>query len=165
MNTADDTDWIALADEAATLAFGGRLAGCLPAGAAPMVVYLQGTLGAGKTTLTRGLLQALGEQGPVRSPTYGLVSEYTTPLGAVLHLDLYRLHDPEELHALGLPDYLPGSRLWLIEWPERGAGHGLPPPDLTLQLEPDGAARRLRAIPHTRHGNHWLGALSAEAGS
>lgn len=165
MSTAAGSGWVALADEPATLAFARRMAECLPEADAPMVVYLQGTLGAGKTTLTRGLLQALGEPGPVRSPTYGLVSEYTTPAGAVLHLDLYRLQHPEELQALGLADYLAGSRLWLIEWPDRGAGQGLPPPDLEVQLEPDGVARRLRVIPHTRQGSHWLARLSAEAGS
>lgn len=165
MSTDAGTEWTLLPDEAATLELARQLAGCLPRNSKPMVVFLQGTLGAGKTTLARGMLGALGEQGPVRSPTYGLVAEYSTPDGAVLHLDLYRLQGPDELLALGLADYLPGSRLWLIEWPERARGQGLPAPDITVLLEPDGSARRLRLVAHSSHGNHWLGALSAEASS
>lgn len=165
MSDGASTSWIRLPDETATLECARRLAGCLPRIAEPMVVYLQGTLGAGKTALARGMLRALGEQGPVRSPTYGLVAEYPTAEGPVLHLDLYRLQGSDELLALGLADYLPGSRLWLIEWPERASGQGLPAPDVTFLLEPDGSARRLKLVAHSSHGNHWLGAFSAEASS
>ncbi|HTQ35478.1 MAG TPA: tRNA (adenosine(37)-N6)-threonylcarbamoyltransferase complex ATPase subunit type 1 TsaE, partial [Steroidobacteraceae bacterium] len=94
-----------LADEAATLALAARLARALPEGT--LIAWLHGELGAGKTTLARGLLHGLGEPGPVRSPTYGLLAEYATPAGPVLHLDLYRLRGPEELAPLGLADYLP----------------------------------------------------------
>lgn len=158
-------NWLSLADEEATLHFGARLARALPADGLPLVVYLQGGLGAGKTTLARGILRALGEQGPVRSPTYSLVSEYPTGAGNVLHLDLYRLGSHEELLALGLADYLPGSRLWLIEWPERAGGGGLPAADATVLIEPEGPARRLRIGPVSARGAQWAAAAIADSGS
>jgi tRNA threonylcarbamoyladenosine biosynthesis protein TsaE len=152
-----------LADEEATLAFAARLAQSLP-DEHPMVVYLRGDLGAGKTTLTRGLLHAMGETGPVRSPTYGLLAEYTPPPGRVLHLDLYRLRDADELMALGLADHLPESRLWLIEWPEMGEGQGLPPPDIELQLDVERDGRHVRLVPQSPLGQRWVTALSAGGG-
>jgi tRNA threonylcarbamoyladenosine biosynthesis protein TsaE len=154
-----------LPDEAATLAYAARLAGALPASEAPLVVYLHGDLGAGKTTLARGLLHAMGEAGPVRSPTYGLLAEYAPPPGRVLHLDLYRLRSPDELLALGLADYLPGSRLWLIEWPERGGGQGLPAADAEVHLDVRDGGRQLRLLPRSTLGQRWVTALSAGVGS
>lgn len=153
-----------LADEAATLQFGARLARALPDAGAPLVLYLHGDLGAGKTTLARGVLRAMGETGPVRSPTYALVAEYQPDGARVLHLDLYRLSSPDELAALGLADLLPGSRLWLIEWPERGAGGELPAPDAHLHLEPAGAGRAVRLEPVTGQGLRWVAALAADSG-
>lgn len=155
---------IFLRDEAAMLQFAARLAQALPADVAPLVVYLQGDLGAGKTTLARGMLHAMGETGPVRSPTYGLIAEYVTPAGRVLHLDLYRLRDPEELLALGLADYLADSRLWLIEWPEQAGHAGLPAPDARVLLDPEQAGRRLRLLPESPAGQRWARALSADWG-
>lgn len=155
---------IFLGDEQAMLEFAGRLAHALPADAAPLVVYLQGDLGAGKTTLARGLLHALGETGPVRSPTYGLIAEYLTPAGRVLHLDLYRLRSPEELLALGLADYLPDSRLWLIEWPEQAGDAGLPAADVRVLLEPEQGGRHIRLLPETALGERWVAALNADWG-
>jgi tRNA threonylcarbamoyladenosine biosynthesis protein TsaE len=153
-----------LPDEPATLAYAARLAGCLPAAArSPLVLYLHGDLGAGKTTLARGLLQGLGERGPVRSPTYGLVAEYEPAAGRVLHLDLYRLRSPDELLALGLADYLPGSRLWLIEWPEKAGGHGLPAADVEAFLHVQGTGRRIELQPRTAAGHLWVAAC-ADAG-
>jgi tRNA threonylcarbamoyladenosine biosynthesis protein TsaE len=151
-----------LPDEAATLACAAHLAHSLPPPGSPLVVYLHGDLGTGKTTLARGLLHALGEQGAVRSPTYGLLAEYTTPAGPVLHLDLYRLRSPSELVALGLADYLAGSRLWMIEWPEQAAGQGLPPADLEIALEVEGAGRRIRLTPRTAPGQQWLTRVNAD---
>jgi tRNA threonylcarbamoyladenosine biosynthesis protein TsaE len=156
--------WLPLADEAATLALGARLARALPADAAPLVLYLHGELGAGKTTLARGVLRALGETGPVRSPTYSLVAEYQPGGQRVLHLDLYRLESPGELAALGLADYLPGSRLWLIEWPQKAQGEGLPAPDLHLHLEPLGMARRALIEPGSPQGTRWAAAAAADSG-
>lgn len=161
---SDAARWIALPDEAATLDFAARLAGALPAAAAPLVVYLHGDLGAGKTTLARGMLQALGERGAVRSPTYALIAEYEPEGRRVLHLDLYRLADPEELLALGLADYLPGSHLWLVEWPERGEAGGLPPADAHVYLEPSGHARQVRLVAGSASGSRWLQALATDFG-
>jgi tRNA threonylcarbamoyladenosine biosynthesis protein TsaE len=153
-----------LPDETATLAYAARMAEALPVDSEPLVVYLHGDLGAGKTTLARGMLQAMGEAGPVRSPTYGLLAEYTLPAGRVLHLDLYRLRGSEELVALGLPDCLPGSRLWLIEWPERGAGQGLPPADADVYLDLSGTGRNIRLVPRSPAGERWSARLNADAG-
>ena len=97
------------------------------------VILLRGDLGAGKTTLARGLLRALGVQGPVRSPTYTLFELYEVDGRTVLHMDLYRLQDPEELMALGVRDYDPDTHGWLVEWPERG-GDLLPAATLSIDL-------------------------------
>ena len=123
---------IELAGEAAQLAFGARLAGLLRSYRG--VIYLRGDLGAGKTTLVRGLLRGLGYQAPVRSPTYTLIEPYESVDPLVVHLDLYRLADLEELDYLGLRDLLERPGLMLVEWPERGAG-ALPPADLELFIE------------------------------
>jgi tRNA threonylcarbamoyladenosine biosynthesis protein TsaE len=82
----------------------------------------------------------------------------------VLHLDLYRLRGPEELAALGLADYLPGSRLWLIEWPERGAGQGLPPADADVHLDLAAEGRSVRLLPRSALGEGWIAGLSADPG-
>ena len=128
---------LALADEAATVELGARIADALPAeaGEGAWRVHLFGDLGAGKTTLVRGVVRALGGRGPVRSPTYSLLETYALPPWEVLHLDLYRLAGPSELQALGLADYDRSGALWLIEWPERlGAG---PSADLEVHLRAD----------------------------
>lgn len=89
----------------------------------PACVYLYGDMGAGKTTLTKALLQGLGYQGAVTSPTYNLIQEYSTPKGMVFHMDLYRLDDPSEIEFLALEDLWSEQCLFLIEWPQRGAGY------------------------------------------
>jgi tRNA threonylcarbamoyladenosine biosynthesis protein TsaE len=110
------------------------------------IIFLHGQLGAGKTTLVRGLLRALGVEGAVRSPTYTLIEPYDikTDLGLkrVFHLDLYRLADPEELDYLGWQELLGGGGLLLIEWPERGA-ELLPSPDLRIELVMQSPGRAL----------------------
>jgi tRNA threonylcarbamoyladenosine biosynthesis protein TsaE len=161
--TAGTQRWLPLPDEAATLQLGARLARALPPDAMPLVVYLHGDLGAGKTTLARGVLRELGETGPVRSPTYALVSMYSPGGQAVVHLDLYRLESPDELLALGLPDYLPGSRLWLVEWPGKARGTGLPAADVHVYLEPDGAARRASIVAAGPRGEHWAAAVTPDS--
>jgi len=153
-----------LADEAATEALAGHAARRLDPGSAPLVVYLEGDLGAGKTSFARGMLRALGETGPVRSPTYGLLAEYGTPAGRVVHIDLYRLRSPAELSALGLADHLPGSLLWLVEWPEKGRGGLMPAADAVLRLEVEGSGRRLEGRALTRAGESWLAGLCADCG-
>lgn len=105
------------------------------------VIFLQGPLGAGKTTIARGLLRALGVRGAIRSPTYTLLEPYELPGRMLVHLDLYRLADARELEPLGLRDYPPERCWWLIEWPERAAGR-LPPAALTVALAHDGQGRR-----------------------
>ena len=154
-----------LEDSDATAALGARLAGCLPARA---VVHLHGDLGAGKSTLARAMLRALGVTGTIRSPTYTLVEQY--PLlgtglpgrgaevgGTALHLDLYRIGDPGELEFLGLDG---DTRLWLVEWPERGLG-GLPPADLDIALAVEGYGRRCVLRAGSAIGAAWLADLSA----
>lgn len=157
-------NWIELADEAATGQFAARLARALPSATPPLVLYLHGDLGAGKTTLARGMLRALGETGAVRSPTYALMAEYQPAGMRVLHLDLYRLESPDDLPALGLADHLPGSALWLIEWPEKGAGGELPAADAGIHLEPVGQARRACIVPHSASGARWAAAVAADSG-
>lgn len=119
-----------LVDEAATVALGRLLAGILEGHG---LVTLQGNLGGGKTTLCRGLIQAMGHTGKVKSPTYTLVEPYELPQGKVLHYDLYRLADPGDIEFLGMRDFLDGDTLTLVEWPER-AGEHLPPAELALSL-------------------------------
>jgi len=124
------TQW--LADEAATVSAGQQLASQLSAG---MTVFLEGTLGAGKTTITRGILQAFGHSGAVKSPTYTLVEPYEQLSPMVYHFDLYRLGDPEELEYMGIRDYFSPQSLCIVEWAERGKGV-LPEPDVIVSLTP-----------------------------
>ncbi len=112
-------------------ALGAAIAACCRGGEA---IYLVGELGAGKTTLVRGLLRALGHGGRVKSPTYTLVESYHPAGVRVHHFDLYRLSGPEELAGLGLEEFFDGSAICLVEWPERG-GARLPPGDLVLSLQ------------------------------
>ena len=130
---------LTLADEAATRGLGARLAGVLAAGD---VLALAGDLGAGKTTLARGLIQAaLGGCEPVPSPTFTLVQTYEPAAGpAIWHFDLYRLTEPEELIEIGWEEAMAGG-IVLVEWPER-AGDALPPDTLWLLLEEEGRGRR-----------------------
>jgi tRNA threonylcarbamoyladenosine biosynthesis protein TsaE len=128
-----------LADAQATDAVGARLAPLLAGGG---LVLLSGELGAGKTTLVRALLRAMGHPGAVRSPTYALVESYRIGALKVRHLDLYRIGDAGELDFLGLREWLRPGYLVLVEWPERAAG-ALPPADLTISLTHAGDGRRL----------------------
>lgn len=146
-----------LPDADATVRLAQALAATQPAQAA---VLLHGDLGAGKSTLARGWLRALGVEGAIRSPTYTLVEHYPLPAGGKgLHLDLYRIGDARELDFLGLDDA--GATLWLVEWPERGRG-ALPPADLEIDLTVAGTGRRAGLVPLSPAGGTWLERLAGE---
>lgn len=153
-----------LADESQTLAFGKRLAAAILANekssvtvpepnatASGAVIYLYGDLGAGKTTLARGLVQGCGHNGSVKSPTYTLVEPYELAKVNVYHFDLYRLSDPEEVEFLGVEDYFEPANICLFEWPQRGVGK-IPPADLTLNLVDSGTGRLLHCLSETVKG-------------
>jgi tRNA threonylcarbamoyladenosine biosynthesis protein TsaE len=125
-----------LADAAATAALAARLAPALGPGT---VVWLSGGLGAGKTTLVRGLLRALGHTGAVKSPTFTLLEPYNLPRFPVYHFDFYRFSSPDEWREAGFDEYFRGVGACLVEWPEL-AGPALPAPDLRIGLEFDGEA-------------------------
>ncbi|EGV16947.1 tRNA (adenosine(37)-N6)-threonylcarbamoyltransferase complex ATPase subunit type 1 TsaE [Thiocapsa marina] len=144
-----------LPDPDAQLAFGARLAALLPP---RLIVYLEGDLGTGKTTLTRGILAGLGHRGAVRSPTYTLLEPYEIGERRLNHLDLYRLGDPQELEYLGLRDLLAEDAVWMVEWPERGLGM-LPSPDLVIAIEYAAAGRRLLLSARTPSGESVLEGL------
>ena len=150
-----------LHDEAATLAFGKRLAlACQNA----VTFFLHGELGAGKTTLTRGFVQALGHSGRVKSPTYTLVEVYVVSSIYWYHFDFYRFNEPSEFEDAGLGEYFRDDCVCLVEWPEKAAGY-VPPADLALVFRfagptPD-AGRRLELSAHSAAGQRCLSALAS----
>ena len=119
------------------------------------VVYLTGDLGAGKTTLARGFLHALGVAGIVHSPSYNLMDVYETKTGPIVHLDLYRMRDPSELEPLGLRDEARPGVLWLVEWPQRGEGW-LPPADVVITLAVGVGSHAITAESRSQYGEAWL---------
>ncbi len=136
-----------------------QIGACLAAAVAgECVIYLYGELGAGKTTLVRGFLRALGHQGAVKSPTYTLMEPYRVGGCPLYHLDLYRLGDPGELEYLGIRDLLGQGAVLLVEWPERGHGE-LPPPDLVVDIEYLTRGRCLRLTGPTERGRQVLDSL------
>ena len=162
-----------LKDEEATLALGASLAG---RGLASELVFLHGDLGAGKTTLVRGFLRALGHVGPVKSPTYTLLETYELPHGGdfhesnpdlvawrsapprrrrprsgrvlhVYHFDFYRIVDPRELGYMGIDDLMSAPAIKLVEWPSH-AGDRLPKPDIEVRIKVAGAHRCADIVDH-----------------
>ena len=145
-----------LPDTDATEALGQALARTRPAVA---VVHLRGDLGAGKSTVARALLRALGVAGALRSPTYTLVERYPVEGGEAWHLDLYRIGDAGELEFLGLDEG--AAVLWLVEWPERG-GAALPRADLQVDLSVEGNGRAARLVAASPQGQQWLERVATE---
>lgn len=155
MNSSASMKSLFLPDADATDALGANLARARPSSA---VMYLHGDLGAGKSTLARALLRALGVTGAIRSPTYTLVERYPLASGEeAWHLDLYRIAQPGELEFLGLDGG--EASLWLVEWPERGAG-ALPSPDLTVHLRIQGDGRGANLEAHSPAGLAWLDGMA-----
>ena len=144
-------------DEAAMISLGGDIA---EAFRPKMTITLRGDLGAGKSTLSRGLLQSLGHQGAVKSPTYTLVEPYDLDIGTVFHFDLYRVIDPEELDYIGFSDYLLQGSLSLIEWPERGDGY-LSDVDVCVDIEHHRIGRDVTVTAQTLSGAEFLIRLAA----
>lgn len=145
-----------LADEAATVALGLALGKVIPAGA---VIFLDGTLGAGKTTFCRGVLHSFAYSGPVKSPTYTLVEPYELSQRTIYHFDLYRLGDPEELEYMGIRDYFSADAICLIEWFEKGEGV-LPQADILVKVVPTGEGRTATLFGLTENGASWVKAVS-----
>jgi len=144
---------LTLADESDTLDLGRRLA----QGLSPSCrLYLHGDLGAGKTTLVRGLLRALGFEGRVKSPTFSLVEPYEVSSLSLYHFDFYRFEEPAELRDSGLLEHFDGPSVCIVEWPAK-AGPQLPPPDLEIDLSSrDDGGRSAVLVARSNRGQHWL---------
>ena len=148
-----------LADEQAMSDFGARIARVTQGHG---LIFLEGNLGMGKTTLSRGIIRGLGHVGAVKSPTFTLVEPYEMGEIRAFHFDLYRLVDPEELEFLGIRDYFEDDALCLIEWPDKGAGF-LPKPDLTITISPQDSGRSLKILSQGSRGEAWCAALALES--
>lgn len=146
-----------LIDEQDTLALGARLALGLGPG---LIVYLRGDLGAGKTTLVRGVLRGLGYDGRVKSPTYTLVEDYRVSSLYLHHFDFYRFKDPAEWLDAGFRDSFTGTAVCLVEWPEK-VGDLLPAADLEVSLEPRDSGRHARLDARSVAGTRCLQRLIA----
>jgi len=144
-----------LADEAATLALGVEIAAALHLG---LIVFLRGNLGAGKTTLARGILRGLGYQGKVKSPTYNLVELYKISRLYFYHFDFYRFNDPIEWEDAGFREYFNAESICLVEWPEKARGL-LPAADLEILLGITETGRNVEIQAGTEAGRqclkHW----------
>ncbi len=144
-----------LSDESKTLELGKKLADAMIPG---LIIYLNGELGAGKTTVVKALIEALGYPDAVTSPTYTIVEPYLELPIPVYHFDLYRLKDPEELEYMGIREYLDIGAICLFEWPERGVGF-LPSPDLAIDLDVLDNGRDVTIAAHTEQGTKAMSLL------
>ncbi|MEX0943052.1 MAG: tRNA (adenosine(37)-N6)-threonylcarbamoyltransferase complex ATPase subunit type 1 TsaE [Pseudomonadales bacterium] len=150
-----------LADEAATLRHARELGDCLRLAPGRALIFLSGSLGAGKTTFCRGILRSLGHEGAVKSPTFTLVEPYEVKGLQIFHFDLYRLTDPNELEYIGFDDYFDRKCVCLVEWPERAADF-LPMSDLTVELLVEGAGRRLLIRANSEYGEGIIRQMDGE---
>jgi tRNA threonylcarbamoyladenosine biosynthesis protein TsaE len=139
-----------------TEALGAALAAELEPGAG---VHLRGELGAGKTTLVRGLLGALGVAGRIKSPTFTVVEPYNASKFQVYHFDFYRFSNPADWSGAGFDEYFDGHAVTLVEWPEHAEGH-LPPPDLSITLALADVGRVATLHAHSARAHRWLNALT-----
>jgi tRNA threonylcarbamoyladenosine biosynthesis protein TsaE len=150
-----------LPDAAATQALGAQLASIMPRDLKPAaVIYLEGDLGAGKTTLVGGLLRKVGAGETAKSPTYTLVEPYVISGLNLYHFDFYRFNLPEEFIDAGLDEYFADSGLCLVEWPDRARPY-LPSADLRIRLVHEGSGRRANIESSSARGQQWLSALPA----
>ena len=148
-------------NENAMCAFGEKLikAICQMSNNKSVMLYLNGDLGAGKTTLSRGMIQGLGHSGNVKSPTYTLVEEYKIGGKIIYHFDLYRLADPEELEFMGIRDYFAENTICLIEWAEKGAGL-LASADLLVNIAYAENARNIELLAESETGRQIIQQLN-----
>lgn len=149
---------LSIPNEKEMLASGSRFATRCPARA---IIFLQGDLGAGKTTWARGFLRGLNYLGLVKSPTYTLVESYEIDTQCIFHFDLYRVAEPKELVYIGLEEYVNRSAICLIEWPERGKGL-LPKPDITLFIQIAANGRTIEATAGSPVGTTLLQSVYKE---
>ena len=149
---------LTLSNTEATVALGQALAALIKQHTNGIIVYLNGNLGAGKTTLTRGFVQGMGHKGNVKSPTYTLVEPYDLADWQVYHFDLYRLADPEELEFMGIRDYFVEQSCAFVEWPEKGTGM-LPEADLIINLAYSGEQREATFDAQSEKGQFVLSLL------
>lgn len=152
---ANDVIELFLGDEEQTLMLGHQLALQI---AGRGLIFLEGDLGAGKTTLSRAVIRGHGHEGSVKSPTFTLVEPYEIGEQRIWHFDLYRLADPEELEFMGIRDYLADDELCLIEWPQKGQGI-LPMPDLKVELYTQQQGRKAVLTPYSERAQQWCAAL------
>lgn len=146
------THFVYLADTQATEDFGASLAPALVPG---LVIWLSGDLGAGKTTLTRGLLRSLGHTGSVKSPTYTLIEVYTVSRIALYHFDFYRFTHPDEFLEAGLEEYFGSDGACIVEWAEKALPY-VPQPDLEVFLQVEGEGHRARIESRSPRGKECL---------
>lgn len=161
MNVAAEELRLYLKDEQDTEQLGRILAGLVNESGQGLVVFLEGDLGMGKTTLSRGIMRGLGHEGAVKSPTYTIVEPYEHLDPPAYHFDLYRLGDPEELEYMGIRDYFQARNLCIIEWPGRGLGI-LPEPDLQVSLGKNADGRSARVSASTNRGSSLLARISEQ---